>query len=152
MTWSLQRLGRRQTSWNLRYSSRSSAISFSIKENQTYLSCIFPRGLLSSGGELCYVLKMISMNTDFQKGEKFEMTWGKSCRLYTLQRYICCMCVWGVFGAKCKSPKRNLRQRLKSVRDVCWRYLLEAFRFEKEVRIKRATLTIVSAWIKFRHG
>ena len=35
MTWNLKRLGRRQTSWNLRYSPRSSDISFSIKGNQT---------------------------------------------------------------------------------------------------------------------
>lgn len=38
---------------------------------------------------LC-VLKMISMNTDFQTGEKFEMKQEKSCMLHILQHYICC--------------------------------------------------------------
>lgn len=153
MTCNLKRLGRRQTSWNGRYSSRSSDISFSIKENQTVTRPAFsPEAYSALEESYVMCLKWSVWILTFRQARSLRWNRERAACLTPYSIIFAAVCVWDMFGAKCKLQKRNLGKRLKAVRNVCLGCLLEAFRFEKEMRIKMATLTMVSAWIKFRQG
>lgn len=128
MTWNLKRLGRRQTSWNLRYSPRSSDISFSIKGNQTVTRPAFsPEAYSALEESYVMCLKWSVWILTFRQARSLRWNRKRAACFTSYSIIFASMCVRDMFGAKFKSPKRNLGKRLKSVRSVGLGYLLEAF-------------------------
>lgn len=124
----LKKIRKKTNFWNLRYSPRSSDISFSIIGNQTVTRPAFsPEAYSALEESYVMCLKWSVWILTFRQARSLRWNRKKAACFIPYSIIFAAMCVRDMFGAKFKSPKRNLGKRLKSVRSVCLGYLLEAF-------------------------